>query len=354
MIVATLLAAALSASQPARTNPLAGDAKAIEAGRAVFAKTCQNCHGPDGQGDRGPSLTRATFTHGQEDGDIFATIRDGIASSQMPPFKNLSDQQIWQLVAHIQNLRRPSATPAGRPAPRIPIVTARTADGRDIRGFRRNEDTFTVQIVDAAGMLHSLDKSTLADLRVDNATPTADPTPLAINVPFDRLVKSNAEPHNWLTYWGDFQGTHYSTLNQIDTTNVQRLQTAWTFSMPGDAVLEATPLVVDGVMFMTQPGVVSALDARTGRQLWRYTRQQKQKNPQEINPFNRGAAILGNRLFVGTLDAALVALDAGSGSVLWETQVADTMLGYSLTSAPLVVKDKVIVGITGGEFGARG
>jgi alcohol dehydrogenase (cytochrome c) len=124
--------------------------------------------------------------------------------------------------------------------------------------------------------------------------------------------------------------------------------------MPGESVLEATPLVVDGVMYMTQPGAVVALDARTGRQIWRSNRQQKARSPYEINPFNRGAAIAGQRLFVGTLDAALVALDARTGLTLWETQVADTMLGYSLTSAPLVVKDKVLVGITGGEFGARG
>jgi alcohol dehydrogenase (cytochrome c) len=124
--------------------------------------------------------------------------------------------------------------------------------------------------------------------------------------------------------------------------------------MPGDSVLEATPIVVDGVMYTTQPGVVAALDARTGRQLWRYARPQKVKNPYEINPYNRGVAVAGNRLFVGTLDAALIALDAGTGKPLWETQVADSMLGYSLTSPPLIVKDKVIVGITGGEFGARG
>ena len=107
-------------------------------------------------------------------------------------------------------------------------------------------------------------------------------------------------------------------------------------------------------MYTTQPGAVVALDARTGRQIWKYTRAQKVLNPNEINPFNRGVAISGQRLFVGTLDAALVAIDARTGAPLWETQVADTMLGYSLTSAPLVVKDKVIVGITGGEFGARG
>jgi alcohol dehydrogenase (cytochrome c) len=168
------------------------------------------------------------------------------------------------------------------------------------------------------------------------------------------LVKAGAEPQNWLMYWGDYQSTHYSGLKQIDAGNVGRLSAAWTFPMPGDAVLEATPLVVDGVMYTTQPGVVAALDARTGRPIWRHTRAQKAKSPYEINPFNRGAAIAGTRLFVGTLDAALIALDTRTGALLWETQVADTMLGYSLTSAPLVVKDKVLVGITGGEFGARG
>src|SRR5207247_5624108 len=159
---------------------------------------------------------------------------------------------------------------------------------------------------------------------------------------------------NWLMYWGNFQGTHYSGLTGIDATNVRELQAAWTFPMPGDSVLEATPLVVDGVMYTTQPGAVVALDARTGRPIWRYARSQKVKNPYEINPFNRGVAVLGPRLFIGTLDAALIALDARTGLPVWETQVADSMLGYSLTSAPLIVKDRVLVGITGGEFGARG
>ena len=84
-----------------------------------------------------------------------------------------------------------------------------------------------------------------------------------------------------------------------------------------------------------QPGTVVALDATTGRQIWRFTRERKVRNPNEINPFNRGVAVLGNRLFVGTLDAALVAIDARTGSLLWETQVADSLLGYSITSSPL-------------------
>ena len=157
----------------------------------------------------------------------------------------------------------------------------------------------------------------------------------------ERLSRAVDEPQNWLTYWGSYQATHYSGLTQITPANASTLRAAWTFAMPGDAVLQTTPLVVDGVMYATQPGAVVAVDARTGRLIWRSTRQRKVRSPYEINPFNRGAAIAGDRLFVGTLDAALVALDARTGNVIWETQVADSLLGYSLTSAPLVVKTRL-------------
>jgi alcohol dehydrogenase (cytochrome c) len=156
-------------------------------------------------------------------------------------------------------------------------------------------------------------------------------------------------------YWGNYHGTHYSALKQITPENVSRLQAQWSIQLPGTSSLETEPLVIDGIMYTSgQPGTVLALDAKTGRRIWQFTRQRKVRNPNEINPFNRGVAILGNRLFVGTLDAAIVAIDARTGLLLWETQVADSMLGYSITSAPLVVKDKIVVGVSGGEFGARG
>src|SRR3954451_21619432 len=116
--------------------------------------------------------------------------------------------------------------------------------------------------------------------------------------------------------------------------------------MPGDSILETTPIVLDGIMYVTGSGnplTVTALDARTGRQIWRYTRQQSVKNPYENNRFNRGAAILDNRLFVGTIDAVLIALDARRGALLWQVRMAYTMEGCKLTSPPLVVKDKVIM-----------
>ncbi len=323
-------------------NPLAGDAGAVTAGRQLYDQTCQACHGPAGQGDRGPALNANTFTHGSQDGDLFHAIRAGVPGTQMPPFAQLADGQTWQLVSYIRSLA--AATAPGRPTtPPAVTVVVRTRDGRELRGTRLDEDTFSVRFVDASGAWYFFDKVTLDAHRVDPGGVTST-----------RLEKAGSEPQNWFMYWGDYSSTHYSGLKQIDVTNVARLRAAWTFPMPGDSVLEATPVVVVGVLYMTQPGVVAALDARTGRPVWRYARPQRLKNPYEINPFNRGVAVAGQRLFVGTLDAALIALDARTGLPLWETQVADTMLGYSITSAPLIVKDKVIVGITGGEFGARG
>jgi alcohol dehydrogenase (cytochrome c) len=323
-------------------NPLANNAGAAAAGRTLYDQTCQSCHGPGGQGDRGPALNTNRFTHGSADGDLFRAIRAGLTGTQMPPFAGLTDEQTWQLVSYIRGLNA-TAPAAARPAASPIPVSVRTKDGRELRGVRLNEDTFSVQFADASGGTYVFDKLTLEAHTVASGGVTSD-----------RLEKASAEPQNWLMYWGDYASSHYSALRQIDAANVARLRAAWTFPMPGDAVLEATPVVADGVMYTTQPGVVAALDARTGRQIWRYTRSQKVKSPYEINPFNRGVAIAGTRLFVGTLDAALIAIDARTGHPLWETQVADTMLGYSLTSSPLIVKDKVLVGITGGEFGARG
>jgi PQQ-dependent dehydrogenase (methanol/ethanol family) len=278
----------------------------------------------------------------------------------------------------------PNSAPGGRGGGAPLVVVARRPDGREIQGVRRYEDTFSLQLVDASGQLHLLDKTKLAEVRretrslmpQDYATRLTDSdlqnllayistlkardltkTAMASipgGVTYDQLRNSNAQPQNWMHYWGNYQGTHYSALKEVTTANVTRLQAKWSTPLAATGTLETQPLVIDGIMYATGPGTVFALDARTGRQIWNFTRQQKARNPNEINPFNRGVAVLGNRVFVGTLDAALVALDARTGRQLWETQVADTLLGHTITSAPLIVKDKVVIGVTGGEFGPRG
>ena len=271
-------------------------------------------------------------------------------------------------------------------APRT--VTVKTTDGREIKGVRRNEDTFSLQMMDLSGQLHLLDKRALASVTIDerslhppdyktrladsdvsnlvaylltlrgrDSAKTAKAIPVPGGVTYERLLKSKAEPHNWLMYWGDYQGTHYSALSSITPANVAQLRPAWSAPVPGDTVSESTPLVVDGVMYGTSggsPRTVTAIDARTGRQIWRFVRPQKVRNPGETDVVNRGVAILGHRLFVGTNDAALLCIDARTGLLLWEVQVADTMEGFNITSPPLIVKDKIIVGHAGGEYALRG
>src|SRR5205823_5014003 len=131
-------------------------------------------------------------------------------------------------------------------------------------------------------------------------------------------------------------------LKQITAQNVRALSAHWAVQMPGNSLVEGSPIVVDGIMYTTGlPGQVFALDAKTGLQIWRFNRQQKVVNPNEINRVSRGVSILGNRLFLGTLDGALVALDARTGQMLWETQVGDSMTGMTITSPPLAIKDKI-------------
>ena len=168
----------------------------------------------------------------------------------------------------------------------------------------------------------------------------------------DAAVK---EPQNWLSYNGSYASTHHSLLAEITPENVRNLQLKWVWQSNSVEKIEAAPLVVDGVMYLTDPpNDVVAIDARTGRVFWRYVHNL----PPGVLPccgrVNRGLAILGNTLYMGTLDARLVAIDASTGRKRWDTVVADYRDSYSLTAAPLVIKDKVIIGPGGGELGIRG
>ncbi len=178
---------------------------------------------------------------------------------------------------------------------------------------------------------------------------------LDAQVTSDRILRAGDEPQNWLMYSGGYSSQRYSLLRQIDASNVKNLELKWMMQNQVFGPWETSPLVVDGVMYLTQrPNDVIALDAKTGRMFWLYRYTNSGRQTVCCGAENRGVAILGDTLFMGTLDAHLVAIDAKNGKPLWNKQVADDKLAYSITVSPLVVKDKVIIGVGGAEYGIRG
>ena len=179
--------------------------------------------------------------------------------------------------------------------------------------------------------------------------------PVFSPVTWERLVNAADEPHNWLMYSGTLDSKRFSRLDQIHNRNVAALELKWAHHIRQLDRAETTPLVVDGVMFITEsPSNVTAVDAVTGRPFWRYVHELPDDLRVCCGRNNRGVAILGETLYMSTLDAHLVAIDGRSGNLLWSAEVADYRAGYSKTAAPLIVKDKVVTGIAGGEFGIRG
>ena len=174
----------------------------------------------------------------------------------------------------------------------------------------------------------------------------------------DRILRADQEPQNWLTYSGSYKSQRYSPLDQIAPANVKNLELQWVFQvrMLGlNDKFEATPLVVDGIMYtVSPPNDVVALDAVTGRVFWRYNHNVVPAARVCCGRVNRGVAILGDRVFMGTIDGHVVALNAKTGEVVWNIALGRPEAGYAVTVAPLVVKDKLILGPAGGEYGIRG
>jgi alcohol dehydrogenase (cytochrome c) len=169
------------------------------------------------------------------------------------------------------------------------------------------------------------------------------------------MLSDSAAGADWPTYGGSYDNQRYSTLTDITPANVDQLRPAWEFQTGIANSFETTPLVVGNTMYLTtpSPGKVIALNAATGEKLWEYT-----PNLSETifccGPNNRGVAAYGDKVFVGTLDAHLIALDARTGKQVWDTRVANDSAGYSITAAPLAYDGKVVIGVSGGEYGIRG
>jgi alcohol dehydrogenase (cytochrome c) len=174
-------------------------------------------------------------------------------------------------------------------------------------------------------------------------------------VTYDRILNAADEPQNWLTYNGGYSSQRYSELDQVTPRNVDDLEVKWTLQNQVFGAWQTNPIVVDGIMYITQrPNDVMAVDAVTGRVFWMYRHTNAENARVCCGANNRGVAVLGDKVYMGTQDAHLIAIDRINGKPLWKVQVGDVNYAYSITMAPLIVKDKVIVGVGGGEYGIRG
>jgi alcohol dehydrogenase (cytochrome c) len=327
---------------------------AVGSGARLYAETCASCHGVDAKGLNGPNLT-TLWSSGASDERILQTIRAGVPGTAMPR-SAATDEEIRGIIAHLKTL-----APDARQ-----MVTLVTREGGEIRGEKKNEDAFSIQIADADGNLKGFLKRDLREVKrglgaeaLALVRPDAGAQRPVPGVTYRDLLGGLKDPSRWLSFHGDYTGQRHSPLTQIAPDNVSRLAAEWTFqtgTMTRGRGFEATPLVADGVLYVTGSNDFAwALDARTGRPFWQYRREL----PSDLTygaqaPVNRGFGIFGDRLFMVTLDAHLLAFDRRTGRIDWDVVLADYKIGYSATLAPLVIDGKVIVGISGGEYPTRG
>jgi PQQ-dependent dehydrogenase (methanol/ethanol family) len=306
---------------------------------------------------------------------------------------DLSDVALTLTVAEI---RESLLNPNARIAPGYGLVAVRLRDGRMLRGFVRNRSSFDLALQDLTGRFHTVsldDVASVTDEKSHMAAVTASADELRdvvaylsrltgvkpgvlgstprshTGIDFSRILKPEAG--EWPTFNGNVSGNRYSPLTAINKSNVGRLSMKWTFSIPLWTLfhpdtpyyrqnmqyfgLETVPIVADGVMYVTGPNEVFALDPRTGHQIWHYSRPRSTELVSDASlGTNRGVAVLGEHVFMVTDNAHLVALHRVTGRPVWEVVMPDEAQKYGGTMAPLVVKDMVIAGVSGGDWGIRG
>ncbi len=332
-------------------------AQAPHPGAALFAETCAACHGADARGANGPDLT-TLWSRGATDAAVLRTVRRGVPGSVMPA-SDASDEELRILVAYLKTLAAPAA---GAAPARVPVATLVLRDGRHVTGAVRNEDAFSIQMLEYGGRLQGYLKADISEIARSVRPANGDESSRASfggGLTYRDILAGLSHPAIWPTFSGDYTGRRHSPLTQITPQNVHRLAAQWAFqtgTMTRGRGFEATPLVHDGVLYVTGSNNFAwALDARTGRPFWQYRREL----PPDLTygasaPVNRGFGMLGDRLFMVTLDAHLLAFDRPTGRILWDVVLADYTIGYAATLAPLVLNGKVIVGISGGEYPTRG
>jgi alcohol dehydrogenase (cytochrome c) len=296
----------------------AAAAQAVDPGRQIFETRCAKCHGGNGAGgEMGPPIvTRLTI---RTDAQLAAFIREGVPARGMPPHV-MADPEMASLVRFLRTILQ-------HPAAALVTRSFRTTTGAAIEGQVLGEGFSDLQVRTADGRVHLLRRAG------------------------DRVREVTSE-RQWPTYNGEPGGNRYTTLTQIDRTTVSRLAPAWLFTVPTNGQLQTTPVVVDGLMYVTAPNECYALDAGTGRQVWHFRRP---RTPGlTAGNANRGVGVAGDRVFMVTDNAHVIALDRWSGALLWDQVMADWHENYFASSAPLPAGDVVISGVSGGEHGANG
>lgn len=298
----------------AAASPLAAQSTA---GQRVFETRCALCHGGDGTGgEMGPPiLTRLPRL---ADADLTALIRDGRPARGMPG-QALGDAELAALLPYLRSIQRE--------APALPRRTVTTVDGATLEGDLLGEGIDDLQLRTADSRIHLLRKVG------------------------DRVRRVTSEV-GWATYNGEPGGNRHTALRGIAPENVAKLSLQWMATIPEAGALQVTPVVVDGVMYITARNQVVALDAGSGRRLWEYKRPPTKGLAGGWA--NRGVGVAGDRVFVMTDHAHLIALHRFTGELLWDSTLADWRQNYSASSAPLPAGDLVITGVAGGEYGAKG
>jgi alcohol dehydrogenase (cytochrome c) len=218
-----------------------------------------------------------------------------------------------------------------------------------------NLSRFTTGFAFIAALCAAMSMATAQEIQPQQSTPGALSMAKGINVTQAMLNAAGKQGKDWLHTNGDYTQTRYYPGTQINAGSVARLQPVFTFQTEVRESMETAPIVVDGVMYLTTSfNHVYAIDAVSGKEFWHYKHKMGPITTFCCGPNNRGVAVDGGKLYMGTLDAKLVALDAKSGQLLWETEIADPEKGYSETMAPTVVDGKVLIGTNGGEYGIRG
>ncbi len=295
----------------------------VEAGHQTFASRCASCHGTaGGGGEFGPDITERIPL--RTDDEILRTLHEGISGGGMPAFPDLQEAERDNLLRFLRTLKAGSGAVQAR-------VNIKLVNGADLNGIALNRSATEMQLLDDREKLHLLRKVTGQPWREVTSTV------------------------GWTMYNGHGASDRYSDLKQITPTNIPHLSPAWVYQLRNAHDLQVTPVVSEGVMYVTSANECYALDAGSGREIWHW-RRARTKNITGVaaGGANRGAAVAGDRVFMQTDDVHLVALDRHTGRLLWDTVMIDYKLNYNGTGAPLPVGGLIVSGIAGGDDGARG